>query len=417
MNVGAAQIEITPDRVVELSGFAARVQPSIGVLDPIFAKCLYLEDGDQQLLWANLDVVALDRGFLESFRTWAHGELNLGADQVLVSATHTHSAPATVRLSGCGEIDVHYVNELQAELRSCALQAVAKPQAAEMVVCEARVDLAIDRRAQATAHTDSQLLSIGWHNARREFIAALMNYPMHPVTLGAENRLISGDWCGRAADALSRSLPAQPITLVTNGACGNLNPPVRGTNPKLIDKLGRTLADPVSNGLINATAPAFPALWMRRVVVDLPLETLSIEDIDVVADRQLSQDLPDANWKKSFHDVIETWRATRKSEVQAGRGQSAPIELHAVRLGSVYILAVTGEIFSRFTDELRRRTGKTIYIIGYANGLFGYIPTLAAYDEGGYEPNLAHFFYDSFRARRGGLEVLVDRAAELLSEI
>src|SRR5438094_8356915 len=130
MNVGAAQIDITPDRAVDLSGFAARIQPSIGVLDPVFAKCLYLEEREHRLLLAAVDVVALDRAFLKSFRNWARDELNLGADQVLLSATHTHSAPATARLCGCGRVDERYVQELQAKLRSCARQATAKQQAA-----------------------------------------------------------------------------------------------------------------------------------------------------------------------------------------------------------------------------------------------------------------------------------------------
>jgi len=95
MIVGAAQADITPDFEVELSGFAARTQPAVGVLNPLFVKALYVEDGPERLLWAHADVIAVDAQFVSDFRAWAHEFLNLRPDQVIFSATHTHSAPAT----------------------------------------------------------------------------------------------------------------------------------------------------------------------------------------------------------------------------------------------------------------------------------------------------------------------------------
>src|SRR5439155_21304118 len=102
MNVGAAEIDITPDFPVDLSGFASRTQPSVGVLEPIFARAMYLDDGGEKLLWIACDVVALERTFIDDFRAWAGRELQLKPHQVLLSATHTHSAPATIHLNACG---------------------------------------------------------------------------------------------------------------------------------------------------------------------------------------------------------------------------------------------------------------------------------------------------------------------------
>ena len=54
MNIGAAEIDVTPDFPVDLSGFGLRTQPSLGVLEPIFARALFLDDddgGDEKLLW------------------------------------------------------------------------------------------------------------------------------------------------------------------------------------------------------------------------------------------------------------------------------------------------------------------------------------------------------------------------------
>src|SRR6266550_3453161 len=112
MKIGVGQIDITPDRAVELSGFAARIQPSTGTLDPIFAKCIVLEDGNARLLWLHADLIAFNETFVRDFRAWAQSSLGIDGDHVLLSATHTHSAPATVKLNGCGRMDDSYLKEL-----------------------------------------------------------------------------------------------------------------------------------------------------------------------------------------------------------------------------------------------------------------------------------------------------------------
>src|SRR4051812_4266845 len=111
MIVGAAQVDITPTFTVDLCGFASRTQPMTGVLDPIYAKALYLEDRGEKLLWVNCDVLAHSAAFVTAFREWAAREL--GIHHVLLSATHTHAAPATVQLTGCGESDDRYLEVLQ----------------------------------------------------------------------------------------------------------------------------------------------------------------------------------------------------------------------------------------------------------------------------------------------------------------
>ncbi len=47
----------------------------------------------------------------------------------------------------------------------------------------------------------------------------------------------------------------------------------------------------------------------------------------------------------------------------------------------------------------------------------GYIPTRAAYEEGGYEVELAHLFYLNFRPKAGGLELLVERAVDRVRDV
>ena len=66
MILGTSQIDITPKPGVELSGFAARIQPSTGVLDPLFAKALYLVCEGTKLLWIHCDLIGFERTIVQN---------------------------------------------------------------------------------------------------------------------------------------------------------------------------------------------------------------------------------------------------------------------------------------------------------------------------------------------------------------
>jgi hypothetical protein len=77
MILGTSQVDITPKPGVELSGFAARIQPSVGVLDPLLAKRLYLTQGDARLLWLHCDLTGYadgDMGYLPTRAAYAKGD-------------------------------------------------------------------------------------------------------------------------------------------------------------------------------------------------------------------------------------------------------------------------------------------------------------------------------------------------------
>jgi hypothetical protein len=411
MRVGAANIDISPESPVDLSGFAARTQPMTGQHDPIHAKALYLGHGGRKLLWLHCDVLALSRDFVREFREFAATELNV--PNVLLSSTHTHAAPATVNLTGCGRIDDGYLRSLQSRAQTAARQALASTTDATQVFVQTEHRLAIDRRGKASAHVDSTLSALGWKRSNGEFIAALLNYPMHPVSLGHVNRQISADWCGGADREITSALPGAPITFVTNGACGNLNPPARPVSFEQAHQYGRSVACAIAAQLA-AAKPSREALNIANEYASLPLEAMPSVEIDSHVAARLNE-CEDTEWAKPFRDALSTWRETQQTLLASGQGTSIDIEIFAVDVGPVIIAAISGELFSRFTAMLRERIARPVFVVGYANAVFGYIPTAEAYDEGGYEVDQAHFFYNSFRPQKGGLEMLVDRAASIIN--
>lgn len=418
MKVGVAQVDITPEPGCELSGFAARTQPSIGVLDRLYAKSLHLVEGDERLLWINVDLIGLLREFVLHFREWATARLGLKASQVMISAIHTHSGPATVEISEAGRYDPAYVQFLRGKLEEVAQAAIRNTTACTPVFVEGQCDLAVDRRKKASARTDPRVAAFGWRRADGSFAGALTNYAMHAVALGPSNRMISADLPGRTAAILSERLPGRPIVLATNGACGNLNPPYEHVTFEQLSEWGGQVADGVS-GLLPETAPMTDCtLRLASRVVPIALDVLTVDQIKEIADRYIGHAGSVGEWGDRYVRALEKWRRSRIREVEAGQcAATADMEIFAVRLGPAVMLGVNAEVFSAFTDLVREATGRSVYTVGYANGVRGYLPTNAAYDEGGYEVETAHFFYNSFRFKPGGLEHLADEAARLVRSL
>ena len=417
MNLGTSQVDITPQPGVELSGFAARVQPSTGVLDPLFAKALYLVCDGEKMLWIHCDLIGFDRAIVQIFRHWAHAELGLNENQIMLSATHTHAGPCTIHLREAGEYDPTYVEFLQTRLRDASKRAIASTEKCELVSVEGHLDLAVDRRKTASAHTDPRVAALGFRRGDGSFVASILNYAMHPVSLGPTNRLISTDTSGQAALTLAQQLPGKPVVFVTNGACANLNPPAENVSFDQVKHWGSQIANAAGNLLRTAKAHVKPKLKIIKRVVPLPLEVLDANGINRFADGALHNADPLAQWGEKYRRVVEHWRNTLLEQGRENGNGHHKAELFGVSLNGIILLGANAEVFSEFTDLLRQGSEKKIYLIGYANGDVGYLPTRAAYAEGGYEVEVAHMFYGGFRPKAGGLELLAAAAKELVAEL
>jgi neutral ceramidase len=415
MKIGIAQLDITPPVGTDLGGYAARTQPSVAVLDMLALRGLYLEHAGEKLLWLHADLIALNGQFVDDFRAWAQRELSLPADRVLLTATHTHAGPVTIQLTACGNEDATYLASLRNSFERAAREAIASTKSCTISYATSECHLAIDRRKKASAHTDPVVTAIGFRGDADNFLATIANYAMHPTSLGHTNRAISTDWPGYAASFLTDKLPGHPITLMTNGACGNINPPKQNIPQAEVRTFGEEVAGSVVEQLASAPT-AQPNLRIAVEIVPIPLDALSPAEIDAIVDANLTKGAGEL-WARQWIQANETWRTTQKQLVLSGAGYHVDIELLAVNLGPISFVAVNGEIFSRFTSMLREGINSPLFTVTYANRAFGYIPTLAAYDEGGYEVEQAHFFYNTFRPKAGSLEYLAERATSLLKSI
>ena len=230
MIVGTSQIDVTPQPGIELAGFAVRPQPSTEILDPLAVRGVYLQDGQERLLWLHADLIAFDRAFVDEVRQNVEKECGIPASRVMLAATHTHSGPASLSANCIGVLDPNYLAWLKRRFLLAARGCLTNREECRVVPAESCVELGVDRRRFASAHTDPRVGAVGLRRNDGTFKAALLSYAMHPVCL--RGSWISADWPGETARVLSQGLPGEPTVLVSNGACGNINPPQVGVQPE-----------------------------------------------------------------------------------------------------------------------------------------------------------------------------------------
>ncbi len=413
MNVGTAQVNITPRPGIDLAGFAVRAQPSTRVLDPLWVRVLYVESGTEKLLWIHGDVLAFDETFVKGLHEWAWQKLAIPAAQIIVAATHTHSGPATIQLTGCGQVDAGYVRWLETEIHQAVLAAVRTIEPCSFTSVEGRCHLGVDRLKPVSNHTDPRVPALAWRKNNGSFKAVVLAYAMHPVCLN--DAAISGDWPGETARCVAENLPGNPMVIISSGACGNINPPAVGVSPEQTYAWGAEVAKSVLPALLESPVGDNGAMPLKTMAaaVPLPLESWTRTGIENHAAKSLADMTGKIEFGESFGRAISVWRENMLRGLDRHEPATMPVQLGVLSLGRITILTVNAEVFSRFSELTNLGGDGPVYAIGCVNGMIGYLPSAEAYDKDGYEVSWSMFFYNQPRLKKGGLELLAKHARQL----
>lgn len=396
LRAGAARIEITPPSGLDLTGFIARINPSIGVRDPLFARALVLDDGSRQLAVVVADVIGLSRESVNDIRRRVALATGIPAPSLLVAATHTHGGPATMFLQDCGTPDSDYVEALERRMAEAVVQAHAALRSVTMSTGQAPNDSGVHNRRVPGGPIDPAVELLRFDDLTGKPVALLVNYACHPTTLNHLNCRYSADYPGLVTQQLEEATGA--ITLFLTGAIGNVGPIARGEE---------SLAT-VADGIIATTLGMLPGLTPADSVgldtegelLHLPLQPLPDRDAWLALREQYRADLLAANGngdaaKAKVAEAMVHWSERMFEALQKGElSDTVDAEVQLIRIGDCAIVGVPGELFVEFGLQIKEQGAlRQTLIAGFANGNIGYIPTRAAYGEGGYEVEDAYRYY------------------------
>lgn len=330
LKAGAARSEITPEPEVRnwVTG-----KPYGAVLDPLFVHALVLDDGATKAAIIRWDLVDVSESARDEVRKAIAAAVGIPGENILVNASHTHSAPwAPVYSAGHrgAERDtwwaVRYMppqNEhppfqrwmqrlltasVDAAQRAAEGAAAASVSIGRIAVSEylhnrrPRVPtwgLADAKPAPVINYNhpdwnpevlqggasfgplDRTLAVVSFRTGDNKPIASLFHLACHAVSIYPSNPGISPDWPGAASRTLTASLGGESLFL--QGCTGDINPWRRGE--AAVATMAGGLASKAQTATRYSVKLAPAALQVVRTMVNLPLTPLAKQRVgrDAVA--------------------------------------------------------------------------------------------------------------------------------------
>ncbi len=400
---GVAVSDITPQGPVAMSGFAARTELSVDVHDPLSARAVALEDGPHASIVLAADLVMLTIAQCDELRRAISENTGLGLASVVVSVTHTHAGPHSA-VGGLGEgADPEYVTWLESELVATAVRAWEARRPARIGHGYGRERTVAHNRRHEGGIVDPTVTAVRVDDAQGEPMAVLFSYACHPVVLGPTNLMLSADWPGEARRRVEERVDGA-VAVFLQGCCGDVNTghsahdsmdPSRSALRTFEEsaRVGRLLGDVVADLAVEIrTGPAAIAAVQGEVVMPFA-ERPSPAELDryeAEVDAELVGPVP------SDREVILRGRQTWLRSLRESSSVSSLVAaVSAHQWGDLTVVTVPGEAFVQISLDIRAGApGRDMLVLGYCNGVPGYVPhPPAEYEHGGYEIEEAHYFY------------------------
>ena len=415
--------------------------------DPLHARCLALHDGRKELIFCVVDACMIPREICEQAKQIAARKTGVAASQMLISATHTHSA-ATLAPVFQSEVDPAHVATLAGSIAQGLIQAHLNLEPAEIGWAKGSDPTQVFNRrwlmkeGETYANpfgitTDRARMNPGYKSplvtkpsgpvdpdvfilvarsaADKRPLGLLANYSLHYV---GGNPPLSADYFAAFASEMAARLNANDaryqgkpafVGIMANGTSGNINnvnygaaSPAKREPGEQIQKVAASVA--VAAIQAYETIQFKPHVTLDSAEEDLRLKVRKATKDELVRARQILDTTPrDKDGQFSGQPAIYA----REAVLLDAYPSDVPVKLQAHRIGDLSIAAIPCEVFVEIGLDLKARTPfAQHFTISLANGYNGYLPTAAHHQLGGYE---------TWRARSSYLEVgAADKITERL---
>jgi hypothetical protein len=435
MLAGASRIDITPPTGVPMGGYLARTQPAEDIHDPLHARALVLDDGQQRVAIVSADLPTVDPAVALDIRQRIEREAGIPPSHTLLALSHTHSGPL-VSPSRIVQPAVPYLESLRDKLVAVVRTAASRLKPAQIGAGRAKVYLGVNRRVRgAESWSITGKNPAGYASPFAHILVAaektggplgiFFTYGAHPVVLGPENLQISGDYAGCAARVVEEDFGDTAVALFGLGFAGDVNANFAKRTFDEVETIGSSLARAVIEAM--KTIPLVPDLSLRVRSVRVPLP-LAVPPSASEAERVLYEER-ERLAKLVGHGEEESAINERRLMVEwasdlvcvAGENRaerSADLEIQVFAMGPIALVALSAEPFAEYAKPLETASPfPHTFPIGNANGDIGYIPTAPAFADGGYEVEMAPRVFGALAFRPDVDAILREALAKLLAEM
>jgi len=226
--VGFAKVDVTPTKPVPMWGYGDRhALLSEGTRDPLYAKVVVIQAGDQKMALVGLDLGRAP-GDPEFGRIKKAIADQAGVSVLMMSGSHTHHGPV-MELSdhpkrGQGTFDdaVAYRAELEAKLIAVIIEAAGNLQDARIGWGGEHVDMNRNRHSKKEIKPrDTELSVVRFDDIDGKPIAVLVNFSAHPTMLSPADLRFSAEFPGAMMNTVEAVLNTNCMFM--QGSAGDLS--------------------------------------------------------------------------------------------------------------------------------------------------------------------------------------------------
>ena len=427
IRAGVATVNITPSVGWDNMGDYLRLKPARGVGNELFAKALVLDNGNNTAAIVTADIISFTRKLTDETRTRIEKLTGIPGRSVLLSASHTHSSPAIAEKD---RPSAEYLTELSKKIAGAVF--LAQQDMREVLIgCGVgkaevsinrwqRTDSGVKWGPNPDAPVDHEVLVMRIDDLNARPLVILVNFASHPSILGANNLLYSGDYVSYVQSTIEKAYDGRVTAMFTTGAGGDIKIAVLSEDGSQFKygsledcrHYGRIIgAEAIKVAEMIKTKPV-RKLSTTTVEVELPfVELPSIEDVkreleslrrfesegNLTAEQELN-----LHWAQNILGMLSDGTAPR----------TFPAELQLIRIGNdIAFFAVPGELFVEVGMKLKKLIGLSgPFIVAYANGCIGYLPSKRAQEWGWCEHDNSFKFLDRPANFSGEIEDVLQKA-------
>jgi hypothetical protein len=350
---GVAVRVVTPDPLLPVTGGVGASSPVTRKIGDLTVRALVLSNDG-----VNVAIVSADfLGFPAVLGNKVRRQVSrIPADNILIGATHTHSAPDTYGFPDSkGNIasDLKYLDMVCSRMAEAINEALDKLQPAILKIAtgEAKGKIAYNAYAEQLYDPRCHVLQAIGSNGKA--IATLVNYAVHPEALGPDRGILSPDLIGPLYERIAQN--GGGIGIFMNSAQGGMvTADCRGPDGKDIQtweecvRIGYLLADEANAIIKPAAEQKNPKLSCMARSISFPIESPALLQV------------------------------LKASPLGYGFGDSMQASTRAILLniGNSQILTIPGEALPNIGYYLKRKMrGSHNLLFGLTNDAFGYMLT------------------------------------------
>jgi neutral ceramidase len=442
LQAGAATSNVTPPLGLSIAG-SMRDHVGADIHDELHARCLVLDDGSTKLAIVVVDSCMIPREIFDAAKQRAETATGIPASHMLMSATHTHSAPAATPVFQ-SDPDPEYQAFLTKRIADCVARAHHNLAPAKLGFGSALVeDEVFNRRWKMTAGTvgnnpfgsdqdqakmnpprgsedlvepwgpvDPEVAILSVQNADGTPLALLANYSLHYVG-GVPGDQVSADYFGVFADRIASLMDAEGqdppfVGILSNGTSGDINninfrkPPASFQPYEKMTLVAENVANAVHAALDEIEYRSDLTLDAAQTDLSLGVRLPTADDVARAKEIMAAVETPDMRTLQEIY--------ARETVLLSEYPENVPVLVQALRIGDGVIGAIPCEVFVEIGLRFKAASPfASSFIIELANGYNGYLPTPEQHALGGYE---------TWRARSSYLEVDASvKISEALDEL